>query len=132
VQTWIDTSAAGFTRVPCYFAWLQGPLWDPQTQQLVPAILPSITDEATTGFTFRLWLEFVAPTFQIEGFTLSPGSTAALATGAFVTDPGPFSLFAQQHKLYVSWIGCQMPVPISRCDAATSAATSLSQAPGSR
>src|SRR5258708_36950135 len=76
VQTWIDTSAAGFTRVPCYFAWLQGPLWNPQTQQLVPAILPSITDESTTGFTFRLWLEFVGPTYQLEDF-VSPHRTAA-------------------------------------------------------
>src|SRR5712692_10775952 len=34
-QTKVDTSAAGFTRTPCYFAWLQGSLEDEKGQPLL-------------------------------------------------------------------------------------------------
>jgi len=121
VQTWIDTSAAGFTRVPCYLASLQGSVWNPQTLQLVPAIFPSIADESVTGFTFRLWLQVV------------PSQTFARAIGgfSFVTDPQSFFLFARQQKLYVSWIGCQMPVPVSRCSIQQAGTALSAQAQGS-
>jgi hypothetical protein len=114
VQTYIDTSAAGFTRVPCYFAWLEGPLWNPLTLQLVPAVFPSISGESITGFTFCLWLEFPQPAtiFELDEASSSAARAPALN---FVADPNTFALFAQQQDLYVSWVGCQMPVPISRC-----------------
>jgi hypothetical protein len=54
MQTRIDTSAGGFTRVPRYFAQLEGPLWDGGGQQFLPAFFPSIDDATVTGFTFRL------------------------------------------------------------------------------
>ncbi len=54
VQTRVNTSAAGFTEMPSYFAWLQGSLWDQNNGQFVPALFPSIADVSTTGFTFRL------------------------------------------------------------------------------
>jgi len=116
VQTFIDTSAAGFTSVPCYFAWLEGSVWNPQTMQLVPAIFPSITGESVTGFTFCLWLEFPpAPTFVLEDVG-EPRDVAPPAPGfSFVTDPTAFSLFAQQQNLFVSWIACHMPVSVSCC-----------------
>jgi hypothetical protein len=113
VETWVDTSAAGFKTVPCYFASLQGPLWNPQTRQLAPAILQSIGDEAINGFTFRLWLQLAQTDFAIEA------RPAAIATPdvrfSFVNDPFQFQLFAQQQKLYVSWIGCQMQSSTSSC-----------------
>ena len=56
VQTTVDTSAAGFTEIPQYFAWIEGSIWNAQTMQLVPAILPSIDNEALDSFTFRLIL----------------------------------------------------------------------------
>jgi hypothetical protein len=121
VQTWIDTSAAGFTRVPCYLASLQGSVWNPQRLQLVPAIFPSIADESVTGFTFRLWLQVVpsqAFSRATEGFS-------------FVTDPQRFFLFARQQKLYVSWTGCQMPVPVSRCSIQQAGTALSAQAQGS-
>ena len=114
VQTWIDTSAAGFTRIPCYFAALQGPVWNPQTRQLTPAIFPSIADESITGFTFRLWLQ-VPDTQTFEAVRLQKALQASSGNFSFVTDPSDFSLFAREQELYVSWIGCQMPVPVSRC-----------------
>ena len=119
VQTWIDTSAAGFSRVPCYFAWLEGSLWNAQTLQLVPAIFPSITDESVTGFTFRLWLEAAFP--QSTGPNIrGPARSLSLSAGGplfnFVVDPGDFVLFAQQQDLYVTWIACQMTTtPVSCC-----------------
>lgn len=109
VQTTIDTSAAGFTDIPVYFAWLEGPLWNPQTQQLVPAVLPSIGGESTGSFTFQLWLP---PPVQ-DVILLAP-RRPAVHTSAFTPTPatqlidaGSFSLFAQQQGLYVSWVGCQ-------------------------
>ena len=114
VQTWIDTSAAGFTQAPCYFAFLQGPLWNSQTKQLTPAIFQSIADESIAGFTFRLWLQ-VLPVIQGEIMETRGRATKAKATFDYVTDPSEFSLFAQQQGVYVSWVGCQMRVPDSCC-----------------
>ena len=99
VQTFIDTSSAGFTDIPIYFAWLEGPLWNPQTEQLVPALLPSIAQEGSASFTFHLWLP-VSP----RGFETSPPKTAP---DLRLVDALGFSAFAQQQNLYVSWIGCQ-------------------------
>lgn len=108
VETWIDTSAAGFTRVPCYFASLEGPLWSPATRRLVPALFPSIGNESVGGFTFRLWLQVIEPPqAEIE---------EAIATSfRFITWPADFSLYARQEGLYVSWIGCQMALSIASC-----------------
>lgn len=105
VQTTIDTSAAGFTEIPQYFAWLQGSIWNPQSMQLLPALLPSLAGESINGFTFRLIL-------------LPPREDVILsATKAFVfqrqinlvRDSNSFALFARQQKLSVAWLGCQMP-----------------------
>jgi len=131
VQTPIDTSAAGFSSVPCYFAWLEGPVWNAQTLQLVPAIFPSIADESVTGFTFRLWLEFPQPTFGIDTVEEAlPRELAPAAGFGFVTDPDDFPLFAQQQELYVSWIACQMPVSVSCCATQQESGAGAAQASG--
>jgi hypothetical protein len=114
VQTWIDTSAAGFTETPCYFAFLQGSLWNSQTQQLTPAIFQSIADESLSGFTFRLWLQ-ILPLLGGGTFGLRARASMAARSFAFVSDPSDFALFAQQQELYVSWVGCLMRAPISCC-----------------
>src|SRR5262249_37227817 len=48
-QISIDTSAAGFTKVPCYFAWMPTLITD----------VVEISDSDIQGFTFRFWF----PTF---------------------------------------------------------------------
>jgi hypothetical protein len=115
VQTRIDTSAAGFTRIPCYFASVQGPVWDARLRQLAPAIFPSIAEESITGFTFRLWLQM--PSFSI--LQVAGPDTAEFEVEEpgfrFVTDPADFVEFAQRQGLFVSWTGCQMLDPISSC-----------------
>ena len=103
VQTTIETSGAGFTQIPCYFAWLEGSVWNPQTQQLAPAVFPSIADESITGFSFIL--SFLAVSALLP-------DTRQLK---FIQNLDSFSLFAQQQKLYVAWIGCQMQTPIPCC-----------------
>ena len=103
VQAWIDTSAAGFTQIPCYFAQLEGALWNPQAGQFVPALFQSIADESITGFMFRIWL----PVRQ--------DYIAELAPEERVLEPYLFGVLAQQQKLYVSWIGCQKRAPIDSC-----------------
>jgi hypothetical protein len=111
VQTWVDTSAAGFTRIPCYFATLQGPQWSPKTAQLVPAVFPSLDGESIVGFTFRLFLQVVP--FQREGSVELESYVAP--SFRYVTWPSDFLLYAQQRNLCVSWIGCQMPASTSSC-----------------
>ena len=59
IQVEIDTSAAGFTATPCYFAEITGSMWNSVIPMML--ILPfTHIDEATkTGFTFRIlapWL----------------------------------------------------------------------------
>lgn len=117
VETWVDTSAAGFNQIPCYFAWLEGSLWNAQTQQLTPAIFPSLADESISGFTFRLWLQVIElPTLGIVSEQVRRAAAAPTGPGfTFVTDPTDFSLFARQQLLYVSWVGCQMQADVSCC-----------------
>jgi hypothetical protein len=103
VQTTIDTSAAGFTDMPQYFAWLEGPIFNSQTLQLVPALLPSIANESLDSFTFRLVLMHQQE-FVIEALVHTIASTLRL-----IQSSSDFADFAQQQGLYVSWLGCQMP-----------------------
>lgn len=124
VQAWIDTSAAGFTDVPCYFAWLEGSLWSSQFQLLLPALLTSVTDESITGFTFRMWLPPPAATLEIE---LQPRSDlSVLLSSSNLVSASQFDLFAQRQDLYVSWIGCQMPGKACSCSQQSMAATQSS------
>jgi len=105
VQTTIDTSAAGFRDQQCYFAWLQGPVWSPQTHQIAPALYPSIAEEALTSFVFRL-------AFPAEQFAVAR-SLAIHVQGPSLVTPQEFPLFARRQKLYVNWIGCQPNASVS-------------------
>ncbi len=64
----IDTSAAGFTRTPCYFAWLQGDWLD------LPPVLSSFAPARVVGatpceFTFSIWL--IPSAIDFQSFTLN-------------------------------------------------------------
>ena len=105
VQTTIDTSAAGFTQIPQYFAWLQGSVWNAATVQLVPALLPSIANESLDSFIFRLILMVPG-----SGVIFEEGSTAPPAEPInLIQSADDFADFAQQQGLYVAWLGSQMP-----------------------
>lgn len=100
VQTTIDTSAAGFTDAPCYFAWLQGNLFNPNPPTLANALFTSIAEETVNSFVFRIaFPQLQQGTIQIAAATATPGMT--------YIDANNFALFARKQNLYVSWIGCQ-------------------------
>jgi hypothetical protein len=128
VQTWIDTSAAGFTQTPCYFAQLEGALWNPQANQFVPALFQSIGDECITGFNFRIRLQ---PVDLYD--TDEPAPKDSALNSGYITAPGLFAVFAQQQNLYVSWIGCQKRASIDSCCTPQNhtAVNTVNQAPGS-
>jgi len=90
----IDTAAAGFTQVPCYFAWLQGPLWTQLRGVFFPAFFAHIDATSINNFTFRLWM----PALNIR----SP--RAEKTNLNFDTE---FLTFAQRQKLFVCWLGIQ-------------------------
>jgi hypothetical protein len=68
----VDTSAAGFTQTPCYFAWLCGSLWDPSlldgvlrrrsplfawtVMQGLALHFDHIDQPTERGFLYRVWL----------------------------------------------------------------------------
>ncbi len=92
----IDTSAAGFTQVPCYFAWLQGPLWNQIRGEFFPAPFAHIDAASIKGFTFRLWM----PHLDIPSLITRRKTTNENFATEFLT-------FAQRQKLFVCWLGIQ-------------------------
>jgi hypothetical protein len=85
VQTRVDTSAAGFTRVPCYFAVLTSTrLPIPLPVGLPPLFKTYITDPGLSSFTLRVVLR----TAPLQA--LMPEASRA-------------------YGLTVCWIGCQEP-----------------------
>src|SRR6266540_798307 len=62
IQVDVDTSAAGFTAVPCYFAQLTGSLWSARVPLVLLLPFGHVAQAAKDRFTFRLlapWLYFV-------------------------------------------------------------------------
>jgi hypothetical protein len=83
VQTHVDSSAAGFTSTPNYFATLQWPSLTPGNESFAAAYFPSIADETSAGFTFRLLMAGIsrrrlAVAYGISEAALTP--TGALAS----------------------------------------------------
>jgi hypothetical protein len=90
--------------MPQYFAWLEGPIFNSQTLQFVPALLPSIANESLDSFTFRLILMQGQQEFIVEALAHTIAPRLQL-----IQSSSDFADFAQQQGLYVSWLGCQMP-----------------------
>lgn len=85
LQVWIDAATAGFTRPPCYFAWLQAKDWlaaHTLRQGWLGLMTVEYIDEISVhGFTFRL--------------------TAAEPMGV------DYCSLLQQAKPYVCWLGIE-------------------------
>jgi hypothetical protein len=92
-QTRVDTSQAGFTQVPCYFASLQLAAVNPAQPPAFVVPFQHVTAEAVNAFTFRLWF----PQLFMPGET----DTARLAIN------NEFLKFNARSNYYVSWIGIQ-------------------------
>lgn len=93
LQTVVDTSEAGFTRTPCYFAWLEG--WEANSPNLrqASAIFTSLAEPAADHFTFRI---------------LVPLQASILEARAAVVRRAPF-------LAYVCWLGCESRGDLSLC-----------------
>ncbi len=114
VRTRVDTSEAGFSGTPCYFAWLAGPLFNRDKKLLLPNMFASVDEESATGFTFRMWFP---PSRQMLAREI--GATALASDGVTVISAplwgeafGNFARFARQQKLYIQWLACQMPAAL--------------------
>lgn len=93
LQVRINTSSAGFTRAPAYFAQLQGPLMfqDKQSGELVISLHLDHIDEASiNGFVFR---------FIIVVFKIATGGESQLERDV--------RSFLQQQNAYISWLGVE-------------------------
>jgi len=95
MQVSIDTTSAGFTEEPCYFAWLEGTLWSKTNVEFFPVPLGHIDSEATSGFRFRLWM---------PNLVMLLGSRLRAANRNFDEE---FINFAREQNLSVCWIGIQ-------------------------
>jgi hypothetical protein len=93
LQVRVDTSAAGFTERPCYFAWLQ---WPGVASAHLPAEaylglgLQYVQEEEVDGFTFRVVL---------DGADLPWGGSRPAADANLT--------LARTERLHVLWLGLQ-------------------------
>jgi hypothetical protein len=112
----VDTSAAGFKEVPCYFAQIGGSLLDEAGLEWLPAAFPYITDEKANSFTFGFWIPaFPQETLRAAVFTHQNFDSQVGSVIGFDN----FLAFARRQKLFVTWLGCEMPpqpVPIRRAE----------------
>jgi hypothetical protein len=113
LQTSIDTSAAGFTQTPCYFAWLQGSLVDGQGQPLLCPYFANIAAASPTGFIFRLLLPEVPNRDRLLGGTVAAGLHDHVQVVMEAVSARRRAMRTQTHGahgqgLYVCWLGCQM------------------------
>jgi|GEM_PF-1113485 hypothetical protein len=132
IQVTIDTSGAGFTEVPCYFAWLQGTLWNQVHLNFFPVPITHIDLESTRRFRLRLWMppiitvlgtriRFANVEPPIRELGQTPLGVRASQPRSFATD---FVNFARQQKLYVCWMGIQETIkpqfqPFADCQCST-------------
>ena len=136
VQVTVDTSGAGFTETPCYFAWLQGTLWDQVHLNFFPVPIVHIDRETYRRFRFRLWMPSIIALIgariryanvepDLAGFsgtsipfnlmslpffnfdTTMSGARAANVQAQPRSFATDFVNFARQQKLHVCWMGIQ-------------------------
>jgi hypothetical protein len=97
MQTRIDTSTAGFTETPSYFAWLEG-LWVEETGTYHPLFFTGITEASADGFIFRL---LMPPLDRPRGEAFNEGFEVN------------FPILARRKNLYVCWLGSQAQRPVT-------------------
>jgi hypothetical protein len=96
LQTVVDTSEAGFTRTPCYFAWLQGLEKDLAGLRQASVLFTSLADPAPDHFTFRILVPLeAAPVAEVRTFAASARRIPILA--------------------YVCWLGGESRGDLSLC-----------------
>jgi hypothetical protein len=104
VDVVVDTSAAGFSDTPCYFASISGPLVDASRQLYLPAAFPHIVREFRDRFTFRFWI----PSLEDELLERASATASAQTPAGWVVGFPRFVAFARRQQLCVTWLGCEM------------------------
>jgi hypothetical protein len=105
LQVTIDTSSAGFTEAPCYFAWLKSTVPSLVEQNPLEALLVGwhveyIMDISDTSFTFRILLPMLVILVQdVTNILVLIQLWMAIVTALLG--------FAQQQQLSVCWMGLQ-------------------------
>jgi hypothetical protein len=92
VRVKIDTSSAGFTTVPEYFASLQGPL--------------TVIDAAGAVRVLCLYFDHIETT-RIDEFVFSFFIVVAGLSGGSVERERQIQKFLNQQRVYVSWLAVQ-------------------------
>ena len=99
-QVDIDTSAAGFSTVPCYFAWLGGETQSGHGGHRLSLAFPHIEADSTTGFRFVLFVPPYSATFDAAGKRVMSSPS---------TDR--FSVVARVRALTVNWMAIEPSGP---------------------
>lgn len=102
IQVKVRTNEAGFTRTPCYFAWIQRVPPLPLQPATVIAPFAHIDNESINSFTFRLWLpQIIVP--------------PEIPQSRFQKVNSTINVLSAKQKLYVSWMAIEeglKPLPI--------------------
>jgi hypothetical protein len=116
-QTRIDTSAVGFTRIPCYFAWLQGALPEVRGRPRLFPYFANIAEASPTGFIFRLLVPSLSrlngTIDNVEEADLGESSPEGMEVIRAAVNARRRAMRMQTQVvrapgLYVCWLGCQM------------------------
>jgi hypothetical protein len=99
MQVEVDTSAAGFTAPPCYFAQVTGSTWDARLPFLLLVPFEHIARQRPDGFTFRLLMPWL---YLAEAF--NPGRAIVARRPDFRE---ALRGLAQITDLAVTWNGIQ-------------------------
>jgi hypothetical protein len=97
----VDTTSAGFTAVPQYFAWLQGPLFDDVGSAMSGGVhWDHIEDRAPDGFTFRS---------SVIARSILPGARERQRSGRdpWVAGWSEMLGILRDDGFYVSWLGIE-------------------------
>ncbi|MEU7000205.1 hypothetical protein [Nonomuraea sp. NPDC046570] len=93
VQVAIDTSAAGFTAVPCYFAQISGPLWTSAAPLLPLTPFGHVAEATKDGFSYRLLMPWAASQDRAQdGAGVLTRAAGLAVTWIGVQEYGSFSL----------------------------------------
>jgi hypothetical protein len=110
IEVQVDTSAAGFERVPCYFAWLHGPrllglgTGGPRIASFGGAVrvgFERVLRARPDGFVFNL---VFPPAPRLHLFSLSAFSVVAQTSGVA-------ALLVARRELSVCWLGIEARAP---------------------
>jgi hypothetical protein len=118
IETIVDTAAAGFTRTPCYFAWLEGAATlfaqtNSRAVESVPGADVSRLDTTritpTPPVTYFTHLEALAPTSFKFSVLVDLAQFDGILRREQVVKP------RLRIPLYVCWLGCQSTSDTDQC-----------------